>query len=152
MICSGKPNLNSQATWAGAENRMAATTIRETTFSLSVYNSAPSQISLVRFPRSQGQSKKLVNLTGRKECFTDLEMRETDHYLYAQKYQSQFLWRPMWIPKPVLKLLTYPRYNISLYLFWLGLAMWLPLPRMGRHLIGTIQSMIGQVTTSIWNK
>ena len=91
MICSGKPNLNSQATWAGAENRMAATTIRETTFSLSVYNSAPSQISLVRFPRSQGQSKKLVNLTGRKECFSNLEMRETDHYLYAQKYQSQFL-------------------------------------------------------------
>ena len=86
MIYATESNSNSQATLAGAKNRMAATTIRETTFSLSVYNSAPSQISLVRFPRSQGQSKKLVNLTGRKECFTDLEMRETDHfYVIHQK-------------------------------------------------------------------
>ena len=36
-------NLNSQATWAGAKNQMAGTTIRETTFSLNVYSSAPSQ-------------------------------------------------------------------------------------------------------------
>ena len=33
MISFTESDLNSQATWAGAENRMAGKTIRDTTFS-----------------------------------------------------------------------------------------------------------------------